>query len=70
MSQYRTKDGDMVDQICVDHYGSETLVEAVYDANPGLAAQGPVLPMGLLITLPEEAPKSVRQPLRLWGSAT
>ena len=70
MNQYRTKDGDMVDQICRDHYGSEAQTEKVYDANPGLAAHGPILPMGLLITLPEVAPPPVRNPIRLWGSET
>ncbi len=66
MTAHRTTDGDMVDEICKAHYGDETMTEAVYEANPGLAARGPVLPMGVEITLPEKAPSPVRQPVRLW----
>ena len=67
MITYRTRQGDMVDAICRDHYGNEDLVEQVYDANPGLAAKGPILPMGLVIVLPEIAVQSVQSPIRLWG---
>lgn len=67
MITYRTRQGDMVDAICRDHYGSEDPVEQVYDANPGLAALGPILPMGLEIVLPEVAVQTVTMPIRLWG---
>ena len=67
MTRYRTSEGDMVDEICTAHYGSEAMTEAVYEANPGLAAYGPLLPKGLEITLPEQTPDPVRQPVRLWG---
>ena len=65
---YRTKDGDVLDALCSKHYG-ETLynIEEVFAANPGLAAHGPVLPSGLLITLPAieaETPKAAT--IRLW----
>ncbi len=66
--QYRTSQGDMLDWICWRHYGrtAET-VEAVLEANPGLADHGPVFSAGLLITLPE-VPEPERQTLpRLWG---
>ncbi|MBB4287833.1 tail protein X [Roseospira goensis] len=50
---YTTFDGDMLDHLCWRHYGQEwDMVEAVLDANPGLAALGPVLPAGVTITLP------------------
>ncbi len=67
VTTYRTIDGDMVDAICKTHYGSEAMTVAVYDANPGLAALGPVLPKGILIKLPTAPEKPVRKPIRLWG---
>ena len=64
---HRTIDGDMVDAICKDHYGTETVTQQVYAANPGLAAYGPILPKGLLIELPDRPEPTVRKPIRLWG---
>lgn len=57
----------MVDEICKAHYGDESMTVAVYEANPGLAGRGSILPKGLEITLPEKAAAPVRQPVRLWG---
>ncbi|WP_041796046.1 tail protein X [Pararhodospirillum photometricum] len=45
--------GDTVDLVCLRHYGDTRLVEAVFDANPGLAALGHRLPLGTPVTLPE-----------------
>lgn len=67
MSIYRTKDGDMVDEICVAHYGSEHMTEQVYEANPHLAALGPILSKGINITLPNRIEIKVKSPIRLWG---
>jgi phage tail protein X len=55
MSQiYRCKEGDMLDWICWKHYGRQsTAVEAVLEANPGLAEEGPMFSAGTLITLPD-----------------
>ncbi|MEQ9132642.1 MAG: tail protein X [Salinisphaeraceae bacterium] len=67
MSQtYRTKAGDMVDEICWLHYGrSRGTMEIVLEANPGLAAYGPVLPAGVVITLPVvEAPDAKLDPVK------
>ncbi len=51
---YSTMDGDMVDQVCALYYGREWgTTEAVLDANPGLAARGPVLTSGVTIVLPD-----------------
>jgi phage tail protein X len=51
---YRCKEGDMLDWICWRHYGRQsTAVEAVLEANPGLADQGPMFDAGQLITLPD-----------------
>ena len=42
-----------LDAICRQHYGDESgYVETVLDANPGLAALGPVIPRGTTIILP------------------
>ena len=60
--------GETVDLICRRHYGGESgYVEAVYDANRGLAAYGPILPAGVVIVLPEV--DAITQPdtaFRLW----
>ncbi|MCO7538214.1 tail protein X [Pseudomonas asiatica] len=66
--QHRTQQNDTVDALCWRHYGRTAgVVEAVLDANPGLASQGPVLPGGLLITLPElQTAAPERQTVSLW----
>ena len=51
--RYRTRDGDVVDEICWRYYGSRPgAAEAVLAANPGLAGRGVVLAGGLVIVLP------------------
>jgi len=67
VSTYRTVDGDMIDTLARRAYGSEAGVVTIYEANPRLAALGPVLPRGLLIALPDAAPAPVQRPIRLWG---
>lgn len=66
---YRTSDGDILDDICTRYYGDLAwTLEAVFAANPGLAARGPRLPAGLLITLPEIADEKRAAPtIRLWS---
>lgn len=64
---YRTRDGDMLDDICWRHYGRQSeAVESVLDANPGLADLGPVYTTGTLITLPDLADPTAVSPVRLW----
>nr|VFJ68701.1 MAG: P2-like prophage tail protein X [Candidatus Kentron sp. DK] len=66
--QYRTKNGDVLDYLCWKHYGQQAgAVERVLEANRGLAGYGPVLPAGILITLPSlpEPVQEVRS-IRLW----
>ena len=68
MATYVTADGDMLDAICERHYGPRPgASEAVLEVNPGLAGQGPVLPAGVRIDLPElaETPPE-RGSVRLW----
>lgn len=66
--QKRTQQNDTVDALCWRHYGRTAgVVEAVLDANPGLADKGPMLPSGLLVTLPElQAAAPERQMVNLW----
>lgn len=67
MLEYRTKDGDTADSIAYQRYGDRAgSVEAVLNANPGLAAKGDILPAGVLVKLPELAAKTVPA-VRLWG---
>jgi phage tail protein X len=66
---YRTVHGDMVDAIAWKHYGHETALVDILAANPHLADQGPILPGGILITLPQiTRPQAAanRPPLKLW----
>lgn len=54
MSQIHTsKDGDMVDLIAFDYYGTEEGRKPIYDANEGLANKGLVLEAGLEIIIPD-----------------
>lgn len=66
--QVRAQQGDSVDSLCWRHLGSSASVETVLEANPGIAALGVVLPIGTLVTLPEEsevAPARVKL-IQLW----
>lgn len=59
--------GDTVDMICQRHLRRTDIVVSVLAANPGLAAQGAVLPMGTAVTLPDMAPAPASKPLlQLW----
>jgi phage tail protein X len=64
---YRTIEGDVLDQVCLRHYGRIGTVETVLDANPGLSAVGAVLPAGVEIELPALSDaESVVDTVRLW----
>lgn len=65
MAVVLTQQGDTVDLVALRHYGDTTMVEAILDANPGLAAHGVTLPLGLRVTLPPAVPKT-RQTVTLW----
>ncbi len=55
-TRYITKDGDMLDAICVGFYGrSKNVTELVLDHNPRLADLGPIYSVGVEIMLPEIA---------------
>lgn len=55
MTRYLVKTaGEMLDQICLAHYGSTAnYTEMVLAANPGLSFQGEFVPIGTEILLPE-----------------
>jgi phage tail protein X len=60
--------GDTLDLICQRHLGRTAgVVEAALEANPGLAALGPVLPMGTTVMLPDQSPAAAQTSLlQLW----
>lgn len=59
--------GDTVDLICYRYYGARPrAVEAVYKANPGLADQGPVLPVGTRVFMPVITEKRQKTTIKLW----
>ncbi|MFV0576059.1 MAG: tail protein X [Vibrio sp.] len=64
---YRTRDGDVLDEICYREYGTSNAVIAVLEANPRLADQGAYLPSGLLIKLPEYTPPAIEEEVTLWS---
>lgn len=59
--------GDTVDLLCHRHLLRTDIVVGVLEANPGLAALGPVLPMGTEVVLPDRAPATPAKTLvQLW----
>lgn len=68
MQKYRTSQGDTADQIAWRQYGTQTgrVVEQLLNANPGLADYGPILPAGLVISLPDIKPATETAGIRLW----
>lgn len=67
-TRYITKQGETVDLVCNRHYGrTASVTEAVLAGNPGLAALGPVLPMGTVIQLPDiDSAPGKRAMIGLW----
>ena len=68
MREIRAIQGDTVDRICHRVYGRTAgVTEAVYDANPGLADIGPIIPVGTLVKLPEVATQPTQATVQLWN---
>lgn len=67
-SIYTTKQGETVDLACRKFYGrTRDVTEEVLAANQGLAALGPVLPMGTKIIMPDIDLKTAATELvKLW----
>lgn len=58
---------DTVDALCWRNYGrTEGVTEAVYQANPGLAELGPVLPTGHWLELPDTTEPAQKTIIQLW----
>lgn len=63
----RTSDGDRLDALCFRYYGSTAgTVEAVLDANPGLADIQQPYPVGVVIVLPDLTAQVGKQ-VQLWS---
>lgn len=66
---YRSREGDVVDEIAWRQYGvvNDDVLAAVFAANPGLADRGAALPAGVLVTLPDiPNPSAQQQAVTLW----
>ncbi|MDP9533994.1 tail protein X [Pseudomonas protegens] len=62
----RTSDGDLLDTLCHQYYGHlNGSVEAVLDANQGLADEPQPFRAGVLIVLPD-LPAVTEAALQLW----
>ncbi|MCP6698289.1 tail protein X [Pseudomonas donghuensis] len=62
----RTSDGDQLDTLCQHHYGHlNGSVEAVLNANQGLAEEPQPYRAGVLILLPE-LPSRAEASVQLW----
>lgn len=65
---YLSKEGDTAAYICWKVYGkTEGVVEQLLNANHGLAALGPILPIGTEVKLPEVTPPERVGDVGLWG---
>ncbi len=68
--KYRTKQGDMLDSICLAYYGTlNGTTELVLEANRELANYPAKLPAGLLIELPDiktPVKETETEQVRLW----
>lgn len=67
MRTYITHHNDMLDWLCWKVYKHQSrAVEAVLEANPGLADYGERFPAGVEIVLPELSFPITNTPIRLW----
>lgn len=66
MTTYTTKDGDTVDEIAWRFYGNTTATAQILEANKGLADYGPLLPAGVVVTMPTIATTSATEGVHLW----
>jgi len=58
-TQYRTKQGDRLDDICNEYYGTPNAIHVVLEANPGLAENGTIYDEGIKIILPDYSEDTV-----------
>lgn len=68
--QVRTGQNDTLDLLCWRYLGiTAGVVEAALQLNPGLADYGPILPQGILVTLPDATTVSqtdTTETIQLW----
>lgn len=67
VEDYLTQQGDTVDLIAFQRFGTHGMEMAILEANPGLAMLGPVLPAGMTIKIPVPLVKDRTTVQRLWG---
>lgn len=69
LAEYLTRDGDTIDFICWKHYGrtDSGLVEHVLQYNQNVAFNGPILPAGLTIQLPDAPSQTEQGGTALWN---
>lgn len=69
MQTYKTRDGDVLDEILWRHYGTANAatMRHVFDANPTLAEQPAVMQAGVTIVLPDiDHPTQETVSVSLW----
>ena len=64
--KYRTREGDMLDQICLAYYGRVGVIAQVLEVNPALVEHGPVFQAGLIINLPKIEKATSSSEVQLW----
>lgn len=63
------REGDTVDLIAFRRFGRHGMEAAILEANSGLAALGPILPMGTAVIIPTPEVKARQNVQQLWGIA-
>lgn len=67
MDSYTTKAGETVDLACHRFYGRTAAVsEAVLAANRGVAALGPILPAGTVLSMPPAPARDAKPLVKLY----
>lgn len=66
MTTYTTKAGDTVDEIAWRFYGDTAAMAQILEANRGLADYGPLLPAGVVVTMPTITVTATKQGVKLW----
>lgn len=67
-AEYVSRQGDTLDLIAQERYGSAVAVRRIQAANPDLTHLGPILPVGTRVRLPdvEVAPAETIEVVQLW----
>ena len=68
MKQVKTRAGDTVGLLLHYHLGRDDDVaeKAIFDANPGLASYGAVLPAGVDVVIPDIDSPAAQKVVRSW----